>query len=208
MKTVLAILALSGVIALAPLSPRERDGVRGDATSGVSETNEIDHRLKAAPSPQPSPGGRGGKAEPVVFVQNIDATFVTIDLTIDPKGQPLGAFQIEMTSPDTTFAVVGVEAGKHPAFDHGRPPYFDPIAQQDGTDRLIVAEYARPELAADQLPSEAVRVITVHAMLPAVPEDDAPEPLIRLTLLAAGNADGERIDADVSYSFRTPERPQ
>ena len=138
-------------------------------------------------------------------------TFFTIDLTIDPKGNPLGAFQIEMTSPDTTFSVVGVEAGEHAAFDHGRPPYFDPVAQQDGTDRLIVAEYAKPELNADDLPTDAVHVVTVHAMV-VVTDEEAPEPLIQLKLLAAGNADGERIDADVSYSFRTPaaapERPE
>ena len=135
-------------------------------------------------------------------------TFLTIDLTIDPKGQPLGAFQVEMTSPDTTFAVVGVEAGEHDAFDHGRPPYFDPVAQQDGTDRLVLAEYARPELKADRLPTGPVRIATVHVMMPAAPADGAPEPLIQLTLTAAGNADGERIDAQASYSFRTPERPQ
>ena len=40
-----------------------------------------------------------------------------------------------------------------------------------------------------------------------VSDDPAPEPLIQLKLIAAGNADGERIDADVSYSCRTPERP-
>eukprot|EP00752_Nemacystus_decipiens_P013707 g12160.t1 len=181
------------------IANQARDGVRGDATSGVSGIHEINPRLATDPSPQPSSDGRGGKTEPIVFVQDNQTNFLTIDLTIDPKGQPLGAYQIEMTSPDTAFTVVGVEAGEaseHPAFDHGRPPYFDPIAQQDGTDRLIVAEYAKPRLDADQLPSEAVRIVTIHVMLPAMPEDGAPEPLIQLTLLAAGNADGERIDAD------------
>ena len=137
-------------------------------------------------------------------------TFFTIDITIDPQGQPLGAYQFVMTSPDTTFSVVGVEAGEHAAFDHGRPPYFDPVAQQDQTDRLILAEYAKPELKADQLPTEPVRVATVHVML-TIPEHDQPEPpepLIQLTLTAAGNAEGERIDAQISYTFRTPERPE
>jgi len=136
--------------------------------------------------------------------------FMAVDITIDPQGQPLGAFQFEMTSPDTSFTVVGVEAGDHDAFDHGRPPYFDPIAQRDQTDRLILAEYAKPALKADQLPTDPVRVATVHVML-TIPEHDQPEPpepLIQLTLTAAGNAEGERIDANISYSFRNPERPQ
>jgi hypothetical protein len=132
--------------------------------------------------------------------------FLSIDLTVDPKGQPLGAYQIEMTSPDTSFTVVGVESGEHTAFDHGRPPYFDPVVQKDQTDRLILAEYAKPALKADELPTEVVRVATVHVMVEFTDEPN-PEPLIQLTLTAAGNAEGERIDADVSYSFRTPERP-
>lgn len=190
MKTVIAIAIIALLGAVAP---------GGSPEQTATERPVALPKLEQSRSGLPPGATRSVTAEP---------SFLTIDLTIDPKGQPLGAYQIEMTSPDTAFTVVGVEAGEHPAFDHGRPPYFDPIAQQDGTDRLIVAEYAKPRLAADQLPSEAVRVVTVHAMLPAVPEDGAPEPLIQLTLLAAGNADGERIDADVSYSFRTPERPQ
>ena len=137
----------------------------------------------------------------------VQSTFLTIDITIDPQGQPLAAYQFEMISPDTSFTVVGVEAGEHAAFDHGRPPYFDAVAQADQTDRLILAEYAKPDLAADQLPAEAIRVVTVHAMVP-IEDGQAPEPLIQLTLITAGNADGERIDAKVSYTFRTPERPE
>lgn len=134
-------------------------------------------------------------------------TFLTLDLTIDPQGQPLGAYQIELTSADTSFTVVGVEAGEHEAFNHGRPPYFDPVATQGETDRLILAEYALPELDAAQLPSEAVRVATVHVMFTG-PLHEQEQPTIQLTLTAAGDADGKRIDAKASYSFRTPERPQ
>ena len=150
--------------------------------------------------------------QPPVVEQRIPAetTFLAIDITIDPQGQPLGAFQFELTATDASFTVAGVESGGHPAFDHDRPPYFDPVAQQGKIDRLILAEYAKPELAADQLPTDAVRVATVHVML-TLPEFDQPEPhepLIQLTLTTAGNAEGERIDANISYQFRTPERPQ
>lgn len=134
-------------------------------------------------------------------------TFLTIDITIDPQGQSLGAFQFEMTSPDPSFSFVGVEAGEHDAFNHGRPPYFDPIAIQGENDRLILAEYAKPALDNNELPTNAVRVATVYVVV-TLTDDEAPEPLIQLTLTAAGNADGERIDAKASYSFRTLERPQ
>jgi len=134
-------------------------------------------------------------------------TFLTLDVTIDPNGQPMGAYQFELTSDNASFTVVGVEAGEHAAFDHGRPPYFDPVATQGETDRLILAEYALPEFDADQLPTRAVRVATVHVMF-ADPLHEHENPSIQLNLTAAGDADGERIDADVSYSFRTPERPE
>lgn len=190
MKTMMAIAMLALLGTVAP---------GGSPEQAATERSSLSPKLE-----QPGSGLPPGAHEPVIA----GPTFVTIDLTIDPLGQPLGAYQIEITSPDTTFAVVGVEAGEHDAFDHGRPPYFDPIAQQDGTDRLILAEYAKPALDAARLPTEAVRIATVHVMLPAQAEDGPPEPLIQLTLLAAGNADGERIEAKVSYSFRTPERPQ
>ncbi|MGB0767285.1 MAG: hypothetical protein ACPGYV_06210 [Phycisphaeraceae bacterium] len=143
-------------------------------------------------------------AEPVVLNDEdaAHAAFATIDLTIDPLGQPLGAYQIELTSLDADFAVVGVEAGEHDAFDHGRPPYFDPVALVDGTDRLVIAEYARTDIEADALPTTPVRIATVHVELPIV-ASDAAKPLLRLTLLAAGDAEGKRIDAKATYAFRT-----
>ncbi|MBX2850580.1 MAG: hypothetical protein KTR15_02395 [Phycisphaeraceae bacterium] len=134
-------------------------------------------------------------------------TFATLDITIDPQGNPLGAYQFELTSNDVSFTVVGVEAGEHAAFDHGRPPYFDPVAKQGETDRLILAEYAKPQLDADQLPNESTRVATVHIMFDG-PVRENEDPTIQLKLTAAGNAEGERIDAQISHTFRTPERPQ
>ncbi|MEM6257014.1 MAG: hypothetical protein AAGI37_01715 [Planctomycetota bacterium] len=133
-------------------------------------------------------------------------TFLTIDITVDPQGQPLGAYQFELTSDNAGFTVIGVEGGDHEAFDHGRPPYFDPVAQQGEIDRLVLAEYAKPALDAEQFPTEAVRVATVHVMfIGPVHEHDSPT--IDLALTAAGNAEGERIDATVSHTFRNPERP-
>lgn len=138
-------------------------------------------------------------------------TFLTLDVTVDPQGETLGAYQFELTSENTSFTVVGVEAGEHLAFDHGRPPYFDPVAKQGETDRLILAEYARPGLADDQLPTQATRVATVHVMFTG-PLHEHDKPAMTLKLTAAGNAAAKRIDAQISYSFRppaiAPERPQ
>lgn len=134
-------------------------------------------------------------------------TFLTLDITLDPKGQPLGAYQFELTSENASFTVIGVEAGEHDAFNHGRPPYFDPVAKQNKIDHLVLAEYAKPNLTANQLPTDAVRVATVHVMFTDQPNEDEP-PTIQLTLTTAGNAEGERIDAAASYTFRTPERPE
>ena len=134
-------------------------------------------------------------------------TFLTLDITIDPLGQPLGAYQFELTSDNASFTVVGVEAGDHTAFDHGRPPYFDPVETQGEIDRLILAEYARPELADDQLPTEATRVATVHVVFTG-PLHEHENPAIQLQLTVAGNAEGERIDAQISHTFRNPERPE
>lgn len=130
--------------------------------------------------------------------------FQTIQVTIDPQGKPLGAYQFELTAEKGTFTVVGLEAGDHPAFDHDRPPYFDRSTLQRGTDRLIVAEYARPDVKTHALPTKPVHLVTVHVM------SDAPigteQNDIELKLITAGDADGQLIDATVSYTI--PERPE
>lgn len=192
MKTLMAIMMVT-LIAATQSSGREPGAAMFDA----------------AEAPDLAQGnGSGLPPGALVFCAAEEATtFATIDITIDPLGQALGAYQFELTTEDATFTVVGVEAGDHAAFDRGRPPYFDPIATQGETDRLILAEYAKPALDADQLPNDATRIATVHVMFIAQPGEDEP-PTIQLTLTAAGNADGERIDAKISYSFRTPERPE
>lgn len=161
-----------------------------------------------ANAPQPEaqqPDARGQQAWQRVSAAD-QARFATIDITIDPQGKPLGAFQFELTAAQGSFTVVGVEAGGHAAFNHGRPPYFDRTAERINTDKLIVAEYALPSLDADALPTKATRVVTVHVMLEGAV---AAEPdTLQLKLTAAGDADGKPIDATAHASFRNPERPE
>ncbi len=134
-------------------------------------------------------------------------TFATIKITIDPLGKPLGAYQFQLTSPDASFKVLGVEGGGHPAFDHGRPPYFDPVVREAGADRLILAEYALPRLDAEQLPSEPVLIARVAVLFDQPIDADEP-PAINLLLTTAGDADGNKIQANLSHTLQIPERPE
>ena len=45
--------------------------------------------------------------------------FVAMDLIIDPKGEPLAAYQVEITAP-AGIKIVGVEGGQHPEFRKAR----------------------------------------------------------------------------------------
>jgi len=143
-------------------------------------------------------------ADPQVIANDDDgiapAVFATIDITIDPMGQPLGAYQFEIASPDASFKVLGIEGGFHTAFDDGRPPYYDRSADALDTNRLIVAQYAQPQLGADALPTQAVHVVTLHVVFDR--PIDAAHPAVQLTLTAAGDAQGNPIDdAQISYAF-------
>ena len=134
-------------------------------------------------------------------------TFATIDITIDPLDKPLGAYQFELTSPDASFKVLGVEGGGHPAFDHGRPPYFDPVVREAGADRLILAEYALPQFDAEELPDAPVLIAKV-AVLFERPIDANEPPTIELTLTTAGDADGNKIQANLGHTLQIPERSE
>jgi len=193
----LSTLSLTGL----PLPLRERAGGEGRNSNGPRPAEIVLCENNTGPSPQPSPW----EAEGAEHVAANPAYFATLDIIIDPQGKPMGAYQFELTSPHAGFTVVGVEAGEHPAFNHGRPPYFDRTAQQQNTDKLIVAQYALPDLAADKLPTGPVRVATIHVMLQGNPHD---EPDLTIRLITAGDAEGNKIDAAPSYKFRNPERPE
>src|SRR5687768_51007 len=80
--------------------------------------------------------------------------FVAMDLVIDPKGEGLAAYQVEITAP-AGVKIVGVEGGQHPEFR--KAPYYDPKAMQ--SERLIVAAFSTAD--AGKLPTRATRVLTV-----------------------------------------------
>jgi hypothetical protein len=130
--------------------------------------------------------------------------FATITVTIDPKGVPLAAYQFELTA-GHAFTVVGLDHAGHPAF--ADPPRYDRAAAADGTDRLIVADYStRP---AGELIAKPQAAAVIHAAF-WVGDDTDPEALadrIAVTLTAAADPAGNRIDADIAYDLHLAERP-
>lgn len=115
--------------------------------------------------------------------------FVTLDIHIDPRGEPLAAYQFELTEADGRMTVVGLENGEHPAF--ADPPHYDRAAIDAGhADRVIAAAYSlRP---ASQLPTGRTRVCTVHVQITG-----SAAPQFQLTLVAAGDAEARPIDATI-----------
>lgn len=130
--------------------------------------------------------------------------FATITVTIDPKGAPLAAYQFEVSA-GHAFTVVGLDHAGHPSF--ADPPRYDRAAAADGTDRLIIADYAT--LAAGQLVAKPQRVAVIHAAFALDAGDDTGQLTdgIALTLTAAADPAGNRIDADITYDLHLAERP-
>lgn len=79
--------------------------------------------------------------------------FVWVDAYIDPRGQPLAAYQFELRAQGADVTLVGVEGGEHPAFT--QPPYYDPKANLGN--RIVIAAYN----AGDDLPRGRTRVARV-----------------------------------------------
>jgi hypothetical protein len=117
--------------------------------------------------------------------------FQTLDIYVDPRGVPLGAYQFELREARGRMTVVGLENGEHPAF--AQPPFYDASAVAAGrADRVIAAAYSlRPP---EQLPTQRTRVCTVHVQLTGPGEPD-----FVLDLVAAGNAEGRPIPATIEF---------
>ncbi len=203
MKTLLSItmlLALLGASALNPAPLREGPGEGAELLASAEQVTTASPR---AALPQPLPPGSGVLNQ----VAEKRSSFATLIITLDPLGKPLGAYQFELTSAESPFKVLGVEGGDHAAYHHDRPPYFDPVVQEQGSDRLILAEYALPKLTAEALPTTPVVVAKVSVMFDRAV--DANElPAITLRLITAGDADGQKIDAKLSHTIQFPSRSE
>jgi hypothetical protein len=112
--------------------------------------------------------------------------FMPVDIYIDPHGEPLAAYQLELIDRNESIKIVGVEGGESPAFE--TPPYYDPKAIAHH--KIIVAAFSTGKV----LPTTKSRVTTVHVI-----QEGRPEPDLRISLTAAANPARERIDATATF---------
>jgi hypothetical protein len=115
------------------------------------------------------------------IVASAQMRFVAMDLVIDPQGEPLAAYQVEITAMNGA-KIVGVEGGEHPEFR--KAPYYDPKGIQH--ERLIVAAFSTAD--AGKLPNTPTRVLTIHIECEG-------EPKLETNLKVAANARGQKIIA-------------
>lgn len=126
-------------------------------------------------------------------------TFEVVDVYVD-SARPLAAWQLELEEAGGRMQVVGIEGGEAAPF--AAAPYYDREAVDGGTaDRIIIANFSLLEPA--ELPVGRTRVASVHVR---VGSGAAPD--YRLTLIAAGTADGRPIDAEISFATRNGRRQQ
>ena len=115
----------------------------------------------------------------------LPSRFTYVDVMIDPKGQPLAAWQFEFTAQAGSISLVGVEAGDAPAYAK-RPPYYDPAALAGH--RIIVGDYSLDP----NVPKTKTRV----ARLMLEVRGDA-KPQFTTKLMAAANTDGKTIPVEL-----------
>lgn len=109
---------------------------------------------------------------------NGPARFIAVDLFIDPRGEPLGAYQVEISDPAGIAEIVGIEGGEHPAYSG--PPFYDPAALSEH--RIILAAFS----TSPQLPRSDTRVASIH--LRVVGDRDPELALVLEVALAASGA--------------------
>lgn len=115
--------------------------------------------------------------------------FRSVDVIVDPKGQPLAAYQIEIVIRGDA-QIVGVEGSEHPAF--AAAPYYDSAALNQG--RIVIAAFSTES----DVPSQAFQAATLHI------KESAPIGVeYSATLATAANASGDTLQADVSIQARS-----
>ena len=129
-------------------------------------------------------GGGDAAGQQLTTRQANCGRFVGIDLYLDPLGQTLAAYQLEVTDPTGTAKLVGIEGGDHPAFRE--PPFYDPAALGGG--RVIIAALSTDP----RLPRSKTRVATLHLHLAGEIEPD-----LQVRLEVANTVTGEEIPVTI-----------
>ncbi len=118
--------------------------------------------------------------------------FATFDVVIDPKGQPLAAYQLELTADSPHVKLAGIEGGEHTAFRD--PPYYDPAAMS--RNRVILAAFN----TGSDLPKQPFRAARLHVQI-----SDHATPKWEVKLTVASSADGTSLrDATATASPSSP----
>ena len=132
------------------------------------------------------PGFGAERDDPDPKRANTKSRFTHVDLYIDPKGQPLAAWQIEFAAETGDISLVGVEAGEHAAFA-SKPPYYDPAALAGK--RIILADFTLDAA----IPHQKTRVARLMLEI----KGDA-KPQFAYKLITAANSVGKKIPAELS----------
>lgn len=111
--------------------------------------------------------------------------FEAFDLFVDAGPTPLAAYQVSIRVTRGDATLVGIEGGEQEPF--AAPPYYDPAALGQG--RVIVAALSTEA----DLPAGRQRVARLHMQV-----NPGDRPVFETTVIAAGNRDGDRIDAIAS----------
>ena len=114
-----------------------------------------------------------------------DIRFTYVDVMLDPKGQPLAAWQVEVAAEVGDISLVGVETGEHPAYAK-RPAYYDPAALKGR--RMIVGDFSLDA----NLPKAKTRVCRLMLEVRG-----AAKPVYAAKVMAAADGEGKKIDVTV-----------
>ena len=131
------------------------------------------------------------QTSPSGLVVAADLRFLSVDLFIDTKDQPLAVYQLEFSATKDLVKIVGVEGSSHEAFREA--PHFDPSALQQ--ERILLAAFNTA--AADKLPRGKVRIATIH--LQVTGEND---PVFQVKSSIIATIDGKPIEAAVTAEIR------
>lgn len=112
--------------------------------------------------------------------------FAPLHVYLDSGRRGLAAYQFELEATAGQIEIVGVEGGEHKAFSEA--PYYDPAALAQ--DRIIIAAFNTGQ----DLPTGRTRIATIHLLI----KGDV-EPQYELNLTVAGDADGEKIPAELTF---------
>ena len=127
-----------------------------------------------------------GQSEDDVSAIQQKVSFVPLNIYLDSGSKSLAVFQFELKATAGQIKIVGVEGGRHPAFN--QPPYYDPAALMN--DRIIIAAFN----TGNDLPTGKTRIATIH--LQTIGDI---EPKYELELTVAADADGNKIPAEITF---------